>query len=219
MRKYVKIILIACGVGILIIAFLCYIYLSWIILPTESSRHTLTLVRYGSPRIHQITMTHYVNDAPINDYILELKIELRNQQPHKYTLPKVNEGRVVINVELMNTLDENIGNLTINYDEVSDLHEKGLLIYTATNYKSSTYIGDFVYYDQYVYFVSGQETRYYFEKAGTSEWSIITDAPQLKRFTREERGYSPHRYGLWEENEWVVSPGSQRSQWDIGLSD
>ena len=206
MRRRMKIILIVCGVGILL-TFIAIWYNPWIILPTKSSSNILTLVKYGYPRLNRITMRRYVNDVPINDYTLDLKIDLRIQQPQKYKLPKVNEGSVEINIELEDgVIHENSNVLTINYAQASDLYNQGLLVFLTTDYASIAYIGGFVYYDQYVYFISGEERTYYYQKAGSSEWSLITDAPQLKRFTREEMGYSPHRYGLWKENEWVMSP-------------
>lgn len=199
-----KIILIACGVGVLLILIAICNNL-WIILPTESSPHTLTFVNYGGCYIDRVTIRHYVNEVHINDYVLELKIGVRYQHSQSYELPQLNEGMIEVNLELMDRADRNDGTITINYDKASDLYEKGLLIYTTTDYKSNIAIGDFAYYDQYVYFISGKEKTSYFEKAGSSEWSLTTDSPKLKKFTREEMGYSTFYYG-WKENEWEVSP-------------
>ena len=84
------------------------------------------------------------------------------------------------------------------------MYEKWLLIYTTTDFESNITIGDFVYYNQYVYFISMKERTSYFEKAGSSEWSIVTDAPLLKRFTLRTNEYSSIYYG-WKENEWVAT--------------
>ena len=206
MRRRMTIILVVCGVGIPIIIFLCYWFNPWIILPVKSSSHTLTLVRDGYPRIHQITMRHYVNDVLINDYNLELKIGLRVQQPQKYMLPLLNEGRVEINVELVNISDVNIGSFTVSYDNANDMYKKGLMIYTFSDFMSRIYIGGYAYCDEYIYFMSGKERTYYFEEAGSSEWSLTTNVPPLKRFIREQLGYCPLPYNSWKENEWEVIP-------------
>ena len=208
MNRRMKLILILCGVGIFIaFIFLLYLRRTWVFLPTKSSSHTLTLVRYGYPSPSRITLRHYVDDVPINEYILELKGELWSQVPQSYELPQLNEGMVEINVELKNGIDHSTGSLTINYEEARDLYEKGLLIYFNTAFHSNITIGNFVYYDQYVYFVSKKERISYFEKAGSSEWVPITNAPPLKKFVREGMGYSPYFGSGWQEkNKWVVMP-------------
>jgi hypothetical protein len=169
----------------------------------------LTLVKYGSLSTNRITLRHYVNGVHVSDYVLELKIGLRHQQPQSYDLPQLNEGMVEVNVELVNGMHKYNSSFTINYDKASNLYEKGLLIYTTDDYNSNTTIGDFIYYDRYIYFKSGEDETSYFEKAGSSEWSLITDAPQPKRFTRKEMGYSSLYYG-WKENKWVVSPTNNK---------
>lgn len=198
-----KIILIVFAVGFLL-TFLAWLNNPWIIiLPTKSSPQMLTLVKYSYARLNRITMRHYVNDVVVNEYVLDLKIDLRDQQPQKYKLPELNDGRVEISVELEDGVTPgNNSILTLNYDQASDLYNRGLLIYLATDFASHTEIDGFAYYDQYAYFISGQEGTYYAEEAGDSEWLIATDAPLPKKITREDMGFSPHHNDLWKENEW-----------------
>ena len=202
MKKFMKIFLIVFAVAVLAV-FLAMWNNRLIILPTNSSPQMLTLVKYGYPRPKKIIMRHYVNDVAVNEYVLELKRDLRSQQPQKYKLPEVSDGRAEINVEMEDgvTYNNNI-TLTLNCDSARDLYDRGLLIYLATDYASGTEINGYVYYDQYAYFISGQEKIYYAEKAGDSNWQRITDAPQLKKFTQAETGYSPHPNDLWKENGW-----------------
>lgn len=201
MSKRMKKILIVCGIGIFIFLVSTYVYLffPWVILPTKSLPNTLILVQNGYPDINRITMEHYVNDVLLNDYVLDLKTGL-SYQPQKYLLPKVKEGKVKINVELENGLvSGDNSTLTINY-HVSDLYNKGLLIYVTTDWQFATSINGCAYYNQYVDFVSGKKRTSYFEKAGDSEWLLTTDAPKLKRF--RHIGIDYFRDYRWKENGW-----------------
>ncbi len=210
MRTIVKIILFICGVcGILTMALLCYIYFPWIILPTKSTSQELTLVTYAYLSIHQVKMKYYVNEAFISEYVLELKNGIRNRQPQKYRLPKLVDGRVEVIVEFHNGINhENDSAIMINYELANDFYNRGLLVFLATDDASRTYsyLDGLVHYNDYTYFISGNERIYYSRKSGSKEWVIVTEAPELKRVTRIDRGYSPLPYGVWEKNEWVELP-------------
>lgn len=198
MKKY----LIICGFGILIIVFL--LHFSWAILPTSSSSHMLTLVRNGYPNPYRITLRTYVNNKCSNEYILDLKYGLYNNQPQKYKLPKVDGERVDVIIELEDgVIHDNNNIITIIYDNVEELYNKGLLIYLATDYTTNTYIGDFVYYDQYIHLVSGKGKKYYFEKAGFSEWYSTNKAPQPRKIVKKGMEYVPFYY-KWKENVWIT---------------
>lgn len=205
MKKY----LIICGLGILVITVLLYLYFSWTILPTSSSLHMLTLVRNGHPDPYRITLRTYVNNKCSNEYILDLKYGLYDNQPQKYKLPKIDGERVDVIIELEDgVIYGNNKVITTIYDNVEELYNKGLLIYLATDYTTSTYIGDFVYYDQYIHLVSGKEKKYYFEKAGFSEWYSINRAPQLRKIVKKRMEYVPF-YHKWKENEWTALPSEK----------
>lgn len=200
MKKRTKKVIIACVVVILLMKI---IVLSdyWIILPTTSSPGTLTLVSYGALSIKKVVIRHFIDREHISDYILELKIGLRHQQPQTYDLPKVSEGSIEVIIE-MKDKDSSILNCSID----KEMYENGLLIYLTEDYNSLIVIDDFVYYDQYVYFVSGKERLSYVRKAGNSKWMITTEAPSLKGVTYESKGmgYTPV-YKEWKTNEWSVS--------------
>ena len=192
------------GIGSLITIILLR-FNPWVILPTKSSPYNLTLVRHGGPFPNRIVMLHFIDDTLVNEYVLDLEIGLRNQQPQKYTLPEVNEGRVEMIVELEDgVIDENKKLLTVNYKQASDLYNDGLLLYLITDYASYTNIGDFVYYNQYVHFISGEERKTYFEKGGNTEWTLKSDTPLPKRFVRKDLEYTPLDY-TWKENEWKIN--------------
>ena len=201
MRKHTrKFIFLLFIIGVFVAAFFCYIYIPWIILPTESSPHMLTLAYYGGVPIQQVTLKHYVNDVHINDYLLELKVELRNQLPHKYKLPQLTEGSVEVDMKS----SENF-HITTIYPTAQDLYDNGLLIYSTQDGSSHITIDGYVCYDQYVYFRSGKNKTCFCEKAGDKEWVSITNYPKPKKIVRKDVGYSPLYYG-WKENDWVVLP-------------
>lgn len=205
MKKYTtRIFNICAGVIIaLLILIACYIRFPWVILPTRSTPNTLTVVSCSAASIERVVMNHYVNDELINKYELEFKIGVFNQTAQKYTLPEVNEGRVEFNVEIADGIvPGNDSILTLNY-RTEDLHKKGLLIYSETVDNSTITINGSVYVSQYVNFISGKERIVYFEKAGESQWSVVSDAPKPKKIVGEEMGYSPMYYGWKEANKWV----------------
>jgi len=161
---------------------------------------------YLSP--NKVTLRYYVNNVHTNDYVLELKGELWDRKPQTYELPQLQEGRVEVDVELDDKVSippESICTLTINYENAQNLYEKGVLIYFSTDLYSRTTIGRFVYYDQYVHFISGANRISYIEKAGPPNWSIIIDAPSPKKITPEGNFYFPYDDSDWKEkNKWVV---------------
>ena len=201
--------IISIAVVAIVLLFMAWRFNPWVLLPIKSVPHELTLVNYGGPYMNQIILRHYINGLHINDYVLELKIELWYQKPQTYMLPQLGEGMVEVKVDLKDgIIHDNNRTITVNYAQASYLYEKGLLIYTTDDSNSKITIGDFVYRDQYIYFITGKERQSCIEKAGSTEWSIITDAPQPKKFTREGMGYSSLYYG-WKENVWEMRNGQE----------
>lgn len=195
MVKQIKIILIVIIGAILILMGLIYLYLYWVILPVNSSSHTLTLVKYGYPNPKRITLRHYVDGEHINDYVLELKEGLRYQMPQSYGLPELKKGMVEVVVELENRVDGSDGSIKVNYEKANNLYKMGLLLYFDTDY------------NQYVHFVSGNERIVYFEKDDSPDWSLIMDTPPPKRFTPAGMEYAPLFDSNWkEENNWYILP-------------
>ena len=115
-------------------------------------------------------MNHYINDELKNKYVLELKVGTTYQNSQKYDIPKVSEGIIEINVELADgVVSGNNSTITTN-SFAGNIQTKGLLIYVTTIYSTAIYINGFVYYDQYIDFVSGKEHITYIEKAGETQW-------------------------------------------------
>lgn len=199
--------LIILGVIVLILLVIV-LHSCWIILPIKSNPHTLTLVKYGYININQITLEHYVDDILINNYIMELNSKLRFQQPQYYKLPYLNNGKIVINIEFDDGVT-NTGNkiITLDYDSTNELYNNGLLIYLYTDYNSYITINNFVYFDQYVYLISGKNRTYFLEKAGSTECTRVSEAPKPKVLTRKEFGmiYTNFNYKC-EENKWLIVP-------------
>lgn len=191
----------------ILILFLLVIvlYNNWIIVPVKSSAYTLTLVKYAYSEIHKITLSHYVNDVLINDYELKLDVALSLQKPQSYNLPDLTDGKIIVSVELEDGATSS-GNRTITaeYDNANDFYKNGLLIYLSQG-KSYMTINRFVYPEQYVYFISGKNRKYFHEKAGTTEWVSESEAPKPKMFTRKDPMmiYSDYDYN-WKENKWSV---------------
>lgn len=209
MRKHMKIILVLCCIVVPVISLLCYIYFPWVSLPTKSLPHTLTLVHNGMPSIERVTLKHYVDGVHVNDYILDLNVEIRYQTSQSYELPQFNEGMVEVDVGL--TYEDT--SLTMSFEDTHNLYESGLLVYTTEIPESHITIDGFVYYDEYVYLIaSGNDKVCYFKEAGSTEWVAETNVPRPERFVREWMGYSPLYYG-WKENEWVIVTADGTADW------
>ena len=200
MRQRIKIALIIIGNIVLIMTGLLYLYFSWVILPVNSSSHRLTLLEEGYYLImNRVTLSHYVDGKHRNDYVLELKTGSGTQKPQSYELPELKEGMVKVTVDL-----EEGGNLITNYVHASNLYEKGLLIWLTTDKGSNITIDGSVYYDQYVCFLSGKERISFCEKAGSTEWSVVMDAPRPKRVNKKSTTYTIFYTGWKEKNKWEM---------------
>lgn len=192
------------GTFISILAYLYYFYFPWVILPVKSSPQMLTLVQYGGPYLNKVKLSHYINGVHIDDYVLDLKVAVRHQMPQHHELPQLNEGTVEVSIEAKDSNDGHYFSIKIPRKDVNDLYKKGLLIYLMDDSDTSITINGFVWHDQYVYFISGDDKICYYEKGNTSEWSLVTDTyPPI--FTKEEITYSRAYYG-WKENKWAVLP-------------
>lgn len=202
-----KVLIFSCVIFMFsIILVICYMCVSWIILPTKSTPAMLTIVDYSTSKLKQITMKHYVNDELVNKYVLELKIGVRSQTSQKYRIPEVREGMIEFEIKVDDGMiagDESTF-LTVKYN-TNDLYKDGLLIYLSTIFNSAITINGLVYCDQYIYFISGKERIYFFEKAGESQWLHVSNAPKPKWLVRAEISYSPFYYG-WKENKWIEVP-------------
>jgi len=205
------IIFILFGVG-LCAAFIVKALYFPVLYPTRSSSRELTLVLYGGfyPNSPMITLKHYIDEVHVEDYVLTIENGIRIQEPQSYRLPKLDEGAVVISVELQ---DEVNSVFTIIYSQASDLYRTGLLIYLYTDFNSSDFVKEGIYFrDKYVHFISGRhrttyflsgEDRAYFLNNGNSpEWSIITNSPRLRMIPRNDAPYLVW-YSGWKENEWI----------------
>lgn len=200
-----KLILILCGVGIFIaFIFLLYLRRTWVFLPTKSSPRALTFTVYKKDYRTKpvITLRHYVDGMHVCDYTLTIENGVHIEEPQSYALPKIDKGRVEVNINLQ---DEN-GNFTIIYNQADDFYKKGLLIYlTEGKTDSSSVIYSDTVCDRYVYLVSGEKKICYFKGRDSSEWSIIMDPLSLKGIKIKELSPaiidSPPK---WEKNEWVV---------------
>lgn len=216
MSKSVKRILFICGCGIFILFILlfCYIQFPVVILPTTSAPNTLTFVHCGFPDINQITLKYFADDELIDEYVLVLNVGGSVQTTQKYALPEVKEGRVEVNVDLEDGIVTGSRSvLTVNYS-TEELYKKGLLIYVTTDYGSAIEINGFVYQDQYIDFISGKKRTTYLEKAGKQQWSIVQDAPKLKKIQREQMGYFVDD-GRWKkENYWMALPVDMEKQYE-----
>lgn len=190
MRKHRKKIIII--LAIVIFALLSgYIYLDCLaILPVKSSANTLTLAKCGSVEPNQVTLKHYVDNAHICDYTLNLKVGLDNQTNHTYELPKFDKGWVEICVKL----ERNEGHINARFEKAAYLYKNGLLIYFG---------GDYAGTDKYVYFKSGRDNLYFHKKEEVFDWGPTTDTSALKKIVKQEIGYIPGDYGWKEENKWV----------------
>ena len=205
MRHRIKIALIIIGNIVLIMTGLLYLHFFWVILPVNSSSHTLTLVGYGYPHPQKITLRHYIDGEHMNDYVLELKKGLRLQLPQTYGLPRFKTGEIEMIVELENGIDGSVASLKINYETANNLYEKGILVYFYTDLQSFT-TNEEGSYNQYIHFISGGERISYLEEAGSPDWTIVMDAPPPKKFTPAETGYVPIDSNWKEENKWEIIP-------------
>lgn len=201
--RYIKIPLIM--IGIMLAGFiLWYLAPEMVILPTRSSAHKLTIVLDGNPFPKQVVLTEFTNDTYVGEYILELKKGVYNQKPQKYELPKLNDGQLQVKLDTKND-----GSFTVDYINSDELYERGLLIYIMADFHSTNAMdGSGSYCNRYIYFVSGEDTICYSKKEGEAEWSIITDAPKPRKFTKAEMGYSPFALDGQKENEWVYIEGN-----------
>ena len=170
-----------------------YIYLAYlVVLPTASSANTLTLVEYGLIDPNQVTLKHYVDNAHICDYTLEIKSGIWNQTAQKYELPKFDKGWIEVCVKL----ERNDGYINARFEKAADLYKNGLLIYFG---------GDYAGTDKYVYFKSGRDNLYFHKKEEVFDWGPTTDTSAFKKIGIQEMGYVSchYDYGWKEENKWV----------------
>lgn len=200
MIKHMKLIFILCILGISMLVFLIYSSLNWVMFPTKSVPHTMTLSRYTYLCANKITLKHYVNDIHIRNYVLELKVGMGVQGIQSYNLPQLSEGSVEVIVELNDELNSSI---TMKYNHAQNLYEKGLLIYFTDNNSEYFIVDGKSLYDRYVYFVSNNIKICYYREAFASNWEIIDDAPPLKIFAKEQMGHFPCA-NEWKNNHWVI---------------
>jgi len=214
------IILAVCVAVILVIWFIKFWFFP-VVYPTSSAPRQLSFVGQGGfSNRPVITLSQYIDEQHIADYILTIENGVTYYEPQTYKLPNISEGTVVITVELGDEIDSSFSLYPI---QASELLEKGLLIYTLSDNDSRVTIENTVFRDRYVnivsgndriiYFLSGKDNAasYSFEEVGgfvemtlirTPEWSVVTDGPPLRRLPSSLDYYSK-RYSGWRENEWV----------------
>ena len=195
---------VVCVVGILFFYTIKVLYLP-VIYPIKSLSKEITFVYYGGyyPNKPVITLKHYIEEVHVVDYVLSIENGIYIQEPQFYKLPELNEGVVEVNIEFGGTVN---GSFSIPYSQASDFYKNGLLVYLTDNDSNISTIEGFVYYDLYLYFISGESKICYFKEAGSSEWSITTSSPQLRKIPRDERPYLIW-YSGWKENKWVEKQG------------
>ena len=195
--RILKIIIII-GLCCVVIAFILINFelIPYAIYPTKSSPHKLSIACYDVNYYDNrpiITLKHYVNGLNVAEYILEIKNGLHIQEPQSYQLPKLENGRIEVNVELRDNMNSQF---TFTFEDAEDLYKKGLLIYLD--------IGSHYYNkDQFACFVSGKETTCYGRETDIDKWNIKADMPSLKSIPpKENPGYAPTNSG-WREYKWV----------------
>lgn len=182
------------------------VYYPWVILPVKSTPHTLTLVKYGGSWIQKVTLKHYVSDDVVCDYVLKLDVPLGEQVPQEYELPMVKKGRIEIRVEFDDAvLADGNKQIKVTYDNADSLYEKGVLIYSEGNLAETHTIDGYVYYDQYMHFISGEEQVTHKETAGELKWKPVNNAPKPKDKTPKFlESYIPIYDGWKEKNRWII---------------
>ena len=202
MLKVVKIILLVIAILLVISliisgSFLVRVIYFPVIYPIKSTPQELSLVHYSGFHSNRpvITLKHFVDERHITDYVLTIEKGLRQDEPQTYELPRIEEGTVEVYIELGRRFEDS--SFTITYNQASDLYEKGLLIYLYTDFSNAFQP------DGYIYFRSGRTKICYFRGAASSEWSIISNGPKLKRIPKRET-INIYWYSGWKENEWVV---------------
>ncbi len=195
MSRIIKRILIIFGACMFLILFFAIQFdvFSWVFYPTKSSPHELTIVHYsggyGFPYEPTITLKQYVNGSHICDYVLELQNGVFRQEPQSYELPKLDNGKVEVNVKFR---DETNSSVTLAYEDAETFYQNGLLIYLA-------------HFDtHHVYFVSGKETTCYNKATDSDEFTIATEFPSLRVIPAKENPGYYAVYSGWKENKWVV---------------
>ncbi len=201
MSIIIKRILIIFGVCMFLILFFAIQFdvFSWVFYPTKSSPHELSIVCYsGYYDKLVVSLKQYVDGLHICDYTLEIKDGVNVKEPQSYELPKIDNGRVEVNVEFWDDRNEACDNITLVYDDAETFCQNGLLIYFT--YSNPPYI-------PYVYFVSGKETTCYNKTTDSDEFTIETVFPSLLRVIPEKED-PPACYYIyysgWKENKWVV---------------
>ncbi len=198
--RYAKKPLITFGVLIVICLLLIKaVFWCWlVVMPTGSSPHKLTLAKMGYFYLNKVTLEEFDDDMKTGEHILELTRGLYHQMPQEYKLPKLHEGQLKVK------LDTEYGDSYIEYYTDSDeVYKRGLLIYFVTDYYSNIEIDGTVYYDNYLYFISGRNKVCYYQKAGEEKWKITTDGPKLKKIMKQWEHYSPLADDGHKENKWV----------------
>ena len=202
MKRYKIMIFILCVVGV-ILAYLVKVLYFPVIYPIKSLPRELSIVTYGGYDSNKqvITLRHTIGDQNSAKYTLTIENGIQIQEPQFYQLPKLDDGTIEVDLEF---IGGEAASLTKVYNQASDLYENGLLIYLDTDFNSQ-FIRDkdnYVQYDRYVHFISGGNRVIYFNKAGSSEWSIVTSSPRLRKIPRYEEPYLVWD-SKWRENEWV----------------
>ena len=207
MIKRLKTVVVLC----VVVGILLYSLKWWffpVIYPTESSSRHLTIVRYSGflrPNRPVITLKHFLDEHHLADYVLTIENGISEQEPQRYRLPKIKEGKVEVTLEFGDRINDS---LKVVYNQASEMYKKGLLIYLQADFSnfSSNIHGD-QFYDRYACIVSGKNKICLFREKYSTEWTEIVNGPKLERIPRKyepnSAGYIP-TYSGWKENEWIV---------------
>lgn len=198
----ITIIIVFCVVAIAFI-FARLDLIPLVIYPTKSSPHMLSIVGYDVvyPNKPVITLK-YVNNLQIKENILEIKNGVQTREPQTYVLPKIDNGKIEVKVELG---DIKNSTFILNYDNAEDLYQRGLLIYLdlANHFSNNA---------QFVCLVSGQVTTCYSRVTAFDEWTNSTKIPSLKTIPPREPPPDVVVYSGWKENKWAANDNNKTEE-------
>jgi len=208
--KVIILISLLCVVLILVAFFVRIVFFS-VIYPIRSSYGELTLVLHGGfhPNSPTVTFRHYEEGQYISSYVLVIENGIRIQEPQTYRLPELADGTVEVTINLGEDVNSSISIANLH---ARDLYEAGLLIYLYTNFNDCIIIDGVYFCNRYIHFItgryrttfflSGEDRANYLRNGHSLEWSIVTNAPRLRRLPDYTAPFLV-QYSGWRENEWT----------------
>jgi len=202
-RKVTLIILtILAAVVLLALSILLYVNCPFVIYPTHSSAHTLTVVSESIVQPKKIYIKSTVN-GKTTCHVLDFKMWLGVQETQWYELPLLEGGEVEVIAEMQAYDDTAV--LSVKYDDAKKLYINGLLLYGSGKYVNADEEHSLPGHEHYVYFVSGCDKTCYLREAYSSEWNKTENAPKMKAIEEEDeiahiRWFGDRKH--YAENKW-----------------